>query len=69
MKLNVEKVFCDKFTKNRYAIGDVIEVDAARGKELLADPRKLVSLSDNSTAKEPEGETAEAKKKPKKKAN
>lgn len=43
MKLKIEKPFCDKFTGENYIAGDVKEFDAARGKKLLADERKLVS--------------------------
>lgn len=43
MKLKVEKEFTDKFTDEKHKIGDVIEVEAKRGKELLADFRKLVT--------------------------
>lgn len=43
-KLKVEIAFHDKYTNVAYKIGDVIEVGEARGLELLADPRKLVTL-------------------------
>lgn len=43
-KLNVEMSFVDKYTNQAHKIGDVIEVDEARGNELLNDSRKLVSL-------------------------
>lgn len=45
MKLNVEKKFYDKFGE-LHNVGDVITVDKARGEELLADTRKLVTLND-----------------------
>lgn len=44
MKLKVEVEFVDRITKELHKIGDIIEVDKARGEELLADSRKLVSL-------------------------
>ena len=43
MKLKIERVFTDKNTGETYAKGDVVEFEEARGKELLADQRKLVS--------------------------
>lgn len=43
MKLKVEKQFRDKITNELHEVGDVFEVDEARGKELLSDSRKLVS--------------------------
>ena len=43
MKLKVEKVFTDKITGEIYTAGQEIEVASERGKELLADARKLVS--------------------------
>lgn len=43
MKLKVEKVFTDKITGELYQVGQEIEVASERGKELLADERKLVS--------------------------
>lgn len=44
MKLKVEKVFIDKITQELHKVGDVFEVDTARGEELLADNRKLVTV-------------------------
>lgn len=44
MKLSVEKEFSDKITKKLHKVGEVIEVDEKRGKELLGDARKLVTL-------------------------
>lgn len=44
MKLKISIAFTDKYTNKKYAIGDEIEVESARGKELLADSRKLVEL-------------------------
>lgn len=46
MKIKIEKIFKDKNTKECYEVGQIIEVDEARGKELLADPRKLVSSAE-----------------------
>lgn len=47
MKLNVEKKFKDKITGEIHKIGDVIECDIERAKELLADKRKLVSKNED----------------------
>ncbi|MED4061699.1 hypothetical protein [Priestia megaterium] len=44
MKLKVEQIFRDKNTDKVYQIGDVIEVDEARGEELLANSLNLVSV-------------------------
>ena len=44
MKLKVEQIFRDKNTDKVYSIGDVIEVDEARGEELLANSLNLVSV-------------------------
>ena len=43
MKLKVTVEFIDKYTKELYQIGTVIEVEDERGKELLADSRNLVT--------------------------
>lgn len=43
MKLKVKVEFIDKYTKELYQIGTVIEVEDERGKELLADSRNLVT--------------------------
>lgn len=43
MKLKIERAFTDKYTQEPYAKGDTVEFEEARAKELLADPRKLVS--------------------------
>lgn len=42
-KLKIEIGFCDKCTGVNYEIGDIVEFDEARAKELLVDSRKLVS--------------------------
>lgn len=42
MKLKVAVEFIDKYTKELYKVGTVIEVEDERGKELLADSRNLV---------------------------
>lgn len=42
--LKIEVGFTDKYTDKEYKVGDEITVDEARGKELLEDPRHLVSL-------------------------
>lgn len=44
MELKIEQNFTDKYTNENYKIGDVITVEKARGEELLADTRNLVSL-------------------------
>jgi hypothetical protein len=43
MKLKIERAFTDKYTQEPYTKGDTVEFEEARAKELLADPRKLVS--------------------------
>lgn len=52
MKVKAKTAFVDKYTEKVYAPGDVIECTEERGKELLADSRKLVEAVE---------ETAEAK--------
>lgn len=44
MKLKVKIEFVDKYTSELHKVGDVIDVNEARGNELLADTRKLVTL-------------------------
>ncbi len=39
MKLEITEVFRDKYTDRIYKIGETIEVDEARGAELLASGR------------------------------
>lgn len=41
-KLKIEIAFVDKYTQQSYKIGEIITVDEARSKELLADSRGLV---------------------------
>lgn len=54
MKLNIERSFTDKYDESKkYKIGDVIDVDEARGKELLEDSRKLVSLNSSEETDKP----------------
>lgn len=43
MKLKIEKEFTDKFTGETYKVDDVKEFEEARAKELLDDPRNLVT--------------------------
>ena len=43
-KLKIEQKFQDKYNGNIYEAGEVIEFEKARGEELLADKRGLVSL-------------------------
>lgn len=65
-KLNVEVSFTDKNDETKhYKIGDVITVDEARGKELLADSRKLVSLNEKIEDEETKKAKAEAEAKKK----
>ena len=42
IKLKVAVEFFDKYTKELYKVGTVIEVEDVRGKELLSDSRNLV---------------------------
>ncbi len=57
-KLNVEVAFTDKDDKElHYKVGDVIEVSEKRGKELLADDRKLVSLNEKIEDKSKKGKS------------
>lgn len=43
MKVKIEKEFRDKYTGERYAIGDEVEFEDSRAEELLSDSRNLVS--------------------------
>ena len=43
MKVKANIQFRDKYTAELYKAGDILEVDEARGKELLSDPRSVVS--------------------------
>lgn len=61
-ELNIEVAFTDKNDETKhYKIGDVITVDEVRGKELLADSRKLVSLNKKIEDEETKKAKAEAK--------
>ncbi len=46
VRLKVLIAFTDKYTKQDYAVNDVISVSKDRAKELLADPRRLVEELD-----------------------
>ena len=46
VRLKVLIAFTDKYTKQDYAVNDVISVNKDRAKELLADPRRLVEKLD-----------------------
>lgn len=46
MKLKIEIAFRDKYTNKHYKVGDIINVDADRAKELLDDSRHLVSKAE-----------------------
>lgn len=51
MKLRIEKEFSDKFTGQRYFVGDEIIFKDDRAAELLADDRGLVTkVKDDKTA-------------------
>lgn len=68
-KLNIEVAFTDKNNNAKhYKIGDVITVDEARGNELLADSRKLVSLNEIIEDEETKKAKAKAEKEAKAKA-
>ena len=43
MKLKIEKEFKDKFTGEKYLVGSEVDFKDARAKELLDDPRGLVT--------------------------
>lgn len=45
-KLKIEQMFKDKYNGALYEEGEVVEFEQARGEELLADGRKLVSLAE-----------------------
>lgn len=45
MKLKIEKAFTDKYNAKRYKVGQEIEFEADRAKELLEDDRHLVSAT------------------------
>lgn len=45
MKLKIEHSFVDKYNGKRYNVGDEIEFEAGRAKELLNDDRGLVSAT------------------------
>lgn len=62
MKLKILRNFTDKYTGEDHKTNDVISVDEARGKELLADSRKLVELIDESEKDKPKkGKSKEEK--------
>lgn len=61
MKLKIEKMFFDKYTDEKYEIGEIKEFEEARAKELLADKRGLVSaIKAEEPAQEPAQEPKEA---------
>ena len=55
MKLRIEKEFCDKFTGQKYFVGDEVVFKDDRAAELLADDRGLVTKirDDNAAPKKP----------------
>lgn len=52
-ELNIEHSFTDKVTDEFHKVGDVITVNEARAKELLADSRNLVTLKEKIPSKKP----------------
>ena len=59
--LKIEQGFIDKYTDEEYKVGDEITVDETRGKELLEDPRHLVSLVKKIDEEDDELETLKEK--------
>lgn len=43
MKLKIEREFKDKYTGKKYTAGSEVEFEDERAKELLSDPRNLVT--------------------------
>lgn len=43
MKLKINKEFIDKYTGKKYKAGSEVNFEDGRAKELLSDPRELVS--------------------------
>ena len=64
MKLRIEKEFTDKYTSEKYIVGDEVEFKDERAKELLSDFRELVT----SVKEQPKEEVDETTKKPAKKS-
>lgn len=62
MKLKIEKEFTDKYTGQKYKVGEKAIFKDERAKELLSDSRELVSQVED------EEEAKEASKKPAKKS-
>lgn len=63
MKLKIEKEFTDKYTGKKYKVGDVVEFEDERAKELLSDSRELVSKAKEETEKPAEKKPAKKSKK------
>lgn len=63
MKLKIEKEFTDKYTGKKYKVGDVIEFEEGRAKELLSDTRELVSKVTEEAEKPAEKKPAKKSKK------
>lgn len=54
MKLKIEREFTDKYTGQVYKVGEEAIFKDERGKEILADPRGLVSeVKDEKPTKKP----------------
>ncbi len=52
MKLRIEKEFTDKYTDEKYSVGSEVEFKDERGRELLDDPRGLVTIIKEEAKKE-----------------
>lgn len=62
MKIKVEKQFRDKITGELRNVGDVFEAEEERGRELLDDPRELVTLVKEDKDEEKPKKSTRAKK-------
>jgi hypothetical protein len=64
MKLKIEQEFTDKYTEEKYSVGSEVEFKEERGRELLDDPRGVVTLIKEEAKKEEKPQTkAKAKSK------
>lgn len=62
MKLNIEKEFVDKISGELHKVGDIIKVEQARGEELLADTRNLVSICEEKVEEPPKAKKSSEEK-------
>lgn len=62
MKLKIEKEFKDKYNDKKYKIGDKVEFEEERAKELLSDPRELVSKTEEDLKEDPKEDDEKPKK-------